>query len=179
MGHSQIPDLKDVMFPSDNPFAYPNQPISTLEAANSQFGIQESGPEPYPGSNEASMMGTPASIPSHMSSLNHEQQHHLFDVASMHRMYEEDSPTAQQYQQGRHFGGPIPGFGGQMPCYEGQNQVYDMLGQMPQEEYWTQMGKSNTATRTGFAAGASVNLDELFGGENWAGMWEQRGIPRS
>lgn len=27
----QLPDLKSVMFPGDNPFAYPNQPISTLD----------------------------------------------------------------------------------------------------------------------------------------------------
>ena len=154
MGHSQIPDLKNVMFPSDNPFAYPNQPISTLEAANSQFGFHDSGPESYPGSSEASMMGTPAGIPGHVSGMNHEQPHHPFDVASMQGVYS---------------------YGGQVPNYGPQHQMYDMPGQMSQEEYWTRMGKGNVGTRTGFTPGASVNLDELFGGDGWAGMWEHQG----
>ena len=179
MGHAQIPDLKNVMFPSDNPFAYPNQPISTLEASNSQFGFQDSGPESYPGSNEASMMGTPASIPSHMSGLNNDRQHHSFDMANMQRMYEDNPQSAQQFQHGRQFSAPMAGFGGSLPNYGGANQIYDMPGQVSQEDYWTQMGKPNVGTRTGFTPGAGVNLDELFGGDGWAGMWEQQGMPRS
>lgn len=179
IGHSQIPDLKNVMFPSDNPFAYPNQPISTLEAANSQFGFHDSGPESYPGSNEASMMGTPASIPSHMSGMNHEQQHHPFDVAAMQRVYEENPQMAQQIQQGRQFSAAMPAYGGQVPNYGPQHQMYDTPGQMSQEEHWIRMGKGSVGTRTGFTPGASVNLDELFGGDGWTGMWEHQGLPRS
>lgn len=31
LNQGRLPDLKSVMFPGDNPFAYPNQPISTLD----------------------------------------------------------------------------------------------------------------------------------------------------
>ncbi|KAL2402898.1 Activator of stress genes [Exophiala dermatitidis] len=41
LGNAQIPDLKNVMFPSDNPFAYPNQPISTLESADGSYSFPD------------------------------------------------------------------------------------------------------------------------------------------
>ena len=176
MAHAQIPDLKNVMFPSDNPFAYPNQPISTLEASNPQFGFQDS--ESFPGSSEASMMGTPASLPNHMMATSNEQQPPQFDMGSR-RMYDAEPHLTQQYQPGRQFSVPMPGFAGSMPGYGGQAPMYDMSSQMTQEDYWTQIGKGNAATRTGFTPGASVNLDELFGGDGWAAVWEQQpGIPR-
>jgi hypothetical protein len=179
MGNVQIPDLKNVMFPGDNPFAYPNQPISTLESSHPQFGFQDSGPDSYPGSNEGSMMNTPVSMPSHLSNQNHEQQQQ-FDMVNMQRLYENNPEIAQQFaQQGRHFGAPMPGLGPQAPNFAGHSQVYDMPGQMSEENYWTQMGKGNMGTRTGFTPGASVNLDELFGGDGWGGMWEQQGLPRN
>ena len=177
MGHTQIPDLKNVMFPSDNPFAYPNQPISTLESSH-QFAYQDSNPESYPGSNDVSMMGTPASLSNHISGPSNDQAQN-YGMDSMQRMYEENPQLVQQFaQQGRHFSAPTAGFG-QLPTFAGHNSMYDVPNQMSQEDYWTQMGKGNLGTRTGFTPGASVNLDELFGGDGWTGMWEQQGLPRT
>ena len=123
-------------------------------------------------------MGTPSSLPSHMSNHNNEQQQKHYDM-NMQRMYEENPQLAQQYaQQGRHFSAPMAGYG-QLPQFAGQNPMYEVPNQMSQEDYWTQMGKGNVGTRTGFTPGASVNLDELFGGDGWAGMWEQQGLPRT
>jgi hypothetical protein len=179
MDHAQIPDLKNVMFPSDNPFAYPSQPISTLELTNTQFGFREPNVESYPRSNEASMLGTPASLPILMSRANTDQQQQ-FNMANFHGMYEENPHLANQFAQpGRHFSAPMTGFGGQGSNMGGQSAIFDMQGPMSQEDYWTQMAKGNIRTRPGFIPGASVNLDELFGGDGWGGMWEQQGLPRS
>lgn len=84
-------------------------------------------------------------------------------------------PRHEQTQQG--------GGGGQ-----GQ-QMYDMAqGQVGGgggggEDYWTQMPVGNKGIRTGFTPGASVNLDELFGGgDGWGaagvggGMWDSPGF---
>jgi hypothetical protein len=48
MGNAGFPDLSSMMFPSGDPFAYPNQPISTLE--DGQFK-QEPGQFGFPGGN--------------------------------------------------------------------------------------------------------------------------------
>lgn len=178
MGHSQIPDLKNVMFPSDNPFAYPNQPISTLESSNPQFGMQESNADSYSGSNEASLMGTPVSIPSHMSGPNHDAQRQ-FEMANLQRMYEGSPQLAPPFGTPvRPFGTPSGGYGGPMPNFGGASQGYEMPGQAAQEDYWSHVSKGNMASRTGFTPGAGVNLEELFGGDTWGSMWEQQGMPR-
>ncbi|KIX02029.1 uncharacterized protein Z518_07968 [Rhinocladiella mackenziei CBS 650.93] len=57
LGSAQIPDLKNVMFPSDNPFAYPNQPISTLESVDGQYAFPDSSMS----SNDDGLFGTPTS----------------------------------------------------------------------------------------------------------------------
>lgn len=178
MGHSQIPDLKNVMFPSDNPFAYPNQPISTLELSNAQFGFGESSAESYAGSNEASVMGIPMSVPSHMSGQNHDPQQQ-FEIANLQRIYEGSPQLGQSFgTPGRQHGNPSGSYGGPMANFGGPTQGFDMQGPVPQEDYWNQVSKGNMASRTGFTPGAGVNLEELFGGDTWGSMWEQQGMPR-
>ena len=174
----QIPDLKNVMFPSDNPFAYPNQPMATLESVDSRYGgypDPSSMDSPFnTTSQDASLMGTPASIPSQLMTSNPEQQHHFpsqqqYDMASIQRMYGgygSNQNSQQQQQQ--------------------QQRLFDMSQQPPtsagpqnqSEDYWNQMSKGglmNLPSRTGLTPGGTVNLDELFGGgDAWggAGMWE-------
>lgn len=62
MGTANFPDLLSMMFPSGDPFAYPNQPISTLEEGNfkqepGQFGF--SGANNIPFFNEPTTSGIP------------------------------------------------------------------------------------------------------------------------
>lgn len=191
-GQSQIPDLKNVMFPSENPFAYPNQPISTLEGVDARYGYSDATMDsPFTaGSNEnpTSMLGTPASIPaqphipmtSNPEQRGHPQAPPQMDMATLQRMYEEDPQLAAHFAQQRHFAGQS----GQIQFMQdqgpnSQQQMYDMHGGMP-EDYWNQANKP--ATRTGFTPGGNVNLDELFGGaaDGWgnSGMWEAQGFPR-
>ena len=61
VGNAQLPDLKNVMFPSDNPFAYPNQPISTLESGDGQYSFQDQGIDSYGGTSDHSLYDTPQS----------------------------------------------------------------------------------------------------------------------
>jgi hypothetical protein len=167
MAHSQIPDLKNVMFPGDNPFAYPNQPISTLESSNPQYYGESN-------SNEASVMGTPAS---HMSGQSNEAQRQ-YEMANLQRMYE-GSPHLSPYGgPGRSYG--AGSYGGSMPNYGGPIQRYgaNIQGQGAPEDYWNSVSKGNMASRTGFTPGGGVNLEELFGGDTWGNIWEQQGMPR-
>lgn len=153
------------MFPSDNPFAYPNQPISTLESAQ-YGGFPEANMDPFPASNENSMYGTPGSL--------HSRPTGDFPISS--NFHGQHLPP-HLGQQGRHFSAPMP-----------QQQVFDMQGLMSepeplagnggisQDDYWSQMNKATT--RMGFTPGAGVNLDELFGGDGWNNMWTEQGFPR-
>jgi hypothetical protein len=192
MGPSQIPDLKNVMFPSDNPFAYPNQPISTLETADARFGYPDpnSLDSPFAGSNENSMLGTPASIPSQpqipMTSHPEQgaQQGHM-DLAMMQRMFEENPQMAAQFvqQQRAAFGGQGGSMHHQFPQGGGPpgHQIMPLPAAPLQEDYWSHVNKGGIPTRSGYTPGGTVNLDELFGGgDGWgpSGMWETQGFPR-
>jgi hypothetical protein len=55
-GNARIPDLKNVMFPSNDPFAYPNHPTSALENSEGHFSLSESS---IATPNESNMFGTP------------------------------------------------------------------------------------------------------------------------
>jgi hypothetical protein len=215
LGQSQIPDLTQVMFPSDNPFAYPNQPISTLESVDARYGYPDpsTGGMDSPFSNtppDGAMLGTPSSIQAQMITSNPDHTHAGFtgqhlDMAGLQRIYEENpqlaNHLAQQQQQQlphqRQFSqGPTSMSAGPMPFGHDQQQaMYGMPQQMPQqnsggsgtttepEDYWTHMNKSGGVlpSRSGFTPGATVNLDELFGGgDGWgaSGMWESPGFPR-
>lgn len=196
LGQGQIPDLKNVMFPSDNPFAYPNQPISTLEGVDARYGYSDAAMDsPFAGSNEnsTSMLGTPASVPSQPQlpvSSNPEQRGHgqpvpPLDMVTLQRIYEENPQLAAHLAQQRHFAGP----GGQVHFMQGQGppsqqqqqqqqQMFDMPGGLS-EDYWNQANKPTS--RTGFTPGGNLNLDELFGGgDGWgaAGLWDSPGFPR-
>lgn len=204
LGQTQIPDLKNVMFPSDNPFAYPNQPMSILE--NSGFGYPDptsaSLESPFAGTpNDASMMGTPVSgmtsNPDQSRGGPYGPPQPQYDMTSLQRLYEENpqlaAHLAQRQQQQRHYpqvstpmsGGGFPHDAGQQ-SQQPQHNMFDMPQQSPvvgsqPEDYWSQMNKSNVPPRPGFMPGAAVNLDELFGGgDGWggSGMWDAQGFPR-
>ena len=185
---SQIPDLSNVMFPSDNPFAYPNQALATLESVDPGYSFSEMGSS-FPGSTDQSMMGTP-------SSMGGQPQQAGYDI-DMRRLYEENPQLAAQINASRQQYGGFQGqqeYGQQQQRhnqygmqqqqrhqqsqhqdYQGRERQHDRqqsqsgLPQQQQQDYWTQMSKGNMGTRTGFTPGASVNLDELFGGESWGG----------
>jgi hypothetical protein len=184
LGHSQIPDLKNVMFPSDNPFAYPNQPISTLESVDSRFGYPDAAMDsPFGGSNEntTSILGTPANIPSqpqmpvtsNSEQRGHPQQPPHMNMATLQRLYEENPQLAAHLAQQRHYAGQ----NGSLQFMPDQGAASQPMYDVP-EDYWNQANKPTS--RTGFTPGGNVNLDDLFGGgDGWgSAMWEGQGFPR-
>jgi len=188
---AQIPDLKNVMFPSDNPFAYPNQPMSTLESVDAaQYGIPESGMEtPFSGSNENGMYGTPSNM--HPQAPPQANATQSYDFSAAAHTYDDHGHLAPQLTPGRQFSTPLDDLTDQHGLGIGHNQIFDMPSvhepmdggmsgppQMSQEDYWNQMSKGNVGTRTGFAASAGVNLEDLFGGDGWGGVWNDAHYPR-
>ena len=158
LGNPNLPDLKAMMFPSDNPFAYPNQPISTLEAQQITPDQQNSFPSPansgiYSSGRDSTHTGTGIS----------------FENPSMPIFGDISGIQPSFLQQPGQFGvsmssGPTFEIPQQM---EGNGEVGGL--NLPGEGYWTQMDRAETG-RTGLTPGG-INLDELFGGEGWSSIW--------
>lgn len=175
-----MPDIKAMMFPSDDPFAYPNQPISTLEDAN--YITAEQAPSSQPrsrshGTGEEDLFGL--SGPSDSAQI---PQDFVFDPLNMSIFHTRgmtpqfpQDPPQQSSQPGRHFAGMMdadPNFG--LAHMEGSSPMNTF--QLPHEGYWHQMQSSG---RTGLTPG-EPNLDELlFGAEGWGGPWNEQNFPKS
>lgn len=161
MQQGNFPDLKNVMFPSDNPFAYGHQAISTLE--DSSFGgLQDAnyGSEPY-GSAAESQYSTPSAA--------HARARSEYNMGSFPEMGGAEQ-FPQQHQQAQGF--TVPG-GGRTVFGMTGNEMVEEPGSIPHsqsEDYWNNRGPFTG--RTGFTPGGhGVNLDELFGGGNgWGPM---------
>jgi hypothetical protein len=162
--------MKNMMFPGDNPFAYPNQPISTLEGA-SQFMTRDLTQDGFTPGSETEPFGMaprgmpqPPLDPFNVSMLNN-------NLAMQH--------FAQQ--QGRLFSTPMSGNAAfsMSPMVEEPRTMAGMpmvtgAPLPPPEDYWTQLQKTGSVgMRSGLTPGG-VDLDVLFGagGEVWGGgMW--------
>jgi hypothetical protein len=169
MQQGNFPDLKNVMFPSDNPFAYGNQAISTLE--DSSFGgLQDVSysNEQY-GSTGESQFPTPQSLRAQIPPE--------FNMSTFQGLSGGDQFSPQQLNHGFNMpgGGPRTIFGLQgNAMVDEPRSIPQQQQQQPQgqpEDYWNQPNKPFTG-RTGLTPGGhGVNLDELFGGGNgWGPM---------
>ena len=137
-----LPDFSAIMFPSANPFAYPNQPLTTLE---SRYPKQEDTPD----SMDISMVKSSPGIQAHASFDNDHEVQLLEPIPPY--MMQGQRPTMQRPQvnllvdmsrenQGRSsipFGGELDGWPTQEPRLGGIS---------------------------------AMNLDEVFGG-NWNADW--------
>lgn len=147
-----IPDLRAVMFPSDNPFAYPNQPMSTLEGM--QYLSPEEQQETLPGKQN---FGMP-------NQLNNTQMPPELSFNELNNSVF-GSNLAQEYHNNRHFSAPMGATNFPMTMDEGMGIP------VAQDEYWPHLSKQ--AGAHGLAPGG-VNLDELFGGEGWSNVWNEQ-----
>ena len=165
--HSTISDLNTVMFPNDNPFAYPNQPISTLE--DTQYMTPEQTQESFPltgAPSEIDASNGPSASNSGISAqteyANSFEPNHSFHMLpqspyaaapnNIHQSY----PFNPQAQANRHF--PVPtswGMGGPAgPSVANKFETTQSQQQPPPGSF-------------GMRANAVVNLDDLFGGDSW------------
>lgn len=159
MQQGNFPDLKNVMFPSDNPFAYGNQPISTLE--ENQFGGLQDMPFDQ-GSNSSPAQSQSQFCMEPFSSFGANDQ-----------INRQGPPQVQPNRfGGSHMADPGPNSNAGMFGLPGSlvNEP-DTIRQSNQqqgpenEDYWSHApGKGQF--RTGLTPGPTVNLDELFGGGN-------------
>ena len=154
-GNPNLPDLRQVMFPSDNPFAYPNQSISTLE--ESQFAL----------------LGDQGDVTYGMGNTSTEGQR-------MQSSYDNLNPAffggnlAQTYQQNGRLSAPVGG----------NTEAFGMPQQMDSGDlaaaglgfgdgFWKQVEPRG---KTGMTPG--VNLDDLFGAEGWGSVWGDQAYGR-
>ena len=157
-----VPDLRAVMFPSDNPFAYPNQPMSTLEGTlymspedqQENFSVSTSEPD-YHISNQ---MNAPIPPDLSFNDLNNS-------------VYTNN--LAPQYHNSSNFSAPMAPTSFPVPCVEDTMGMAGMTN--THEDFWAQMNKQGVTT--GMNSGA-VNLDELFGGDGWTTVWNGQDFSR-
>jgi len=164
MGNPNLPDMKAVMFPSDNPFAYPNQPMSTLEAQQS-MGLER---EQIFNNSKGGMFAS--------SMFGRGQPPHLSFDNSAIPVYDQQAAAHQQYlQQGRQMSAPLTiGNSFELPEQMKRGELNRML--FPGDGYWAPMTKPE-GERAGITTGG-VNLDELFGGEGWSNIWNTQTFGR-
>lgn len=179
MQQGNFPDLKNVMFPSDDPFAYGNQPISTLE--DNQFGgLQDISPDAFSNTNGNQFPSPDVSqtnLPppqfnmtgfdtfnglGHMNQQQRQQQQHIPNNLSNTSLV--DSPTANGQTPMFNMSGS---FVNEPDTMQHSNQQHGQDA----DDYWSS-APNKGQFRTGFTPGAPpVNLDELFGsGNGWGPM---------
>lgn len=161
MIQGQLPDLKSVMFPGDNPFAYPNQPMSTLDTMPSApFG--NDSPQAI------AQYDTPVSM-SHQQGFSQDFDkfggHHNLSQGfhEGHNRNQNPSSMPQHFFNANHMSNEP----GMMSMPQQQNSL-QVPGSMEGDDYWSHApAKGNF--RTGLTPGGpavNLNLDDIFGNAN-------------
>jgi len=189
MANAQIPDLKNLMFPSDNPFAYPNQPISTLESADGQFSFQDSVMDAFSGPSDHAMYDTPTTSVGQMPQPSPAPNNYDFS----YQRALNDYPGLMQAYGGTasHFSTPLTDlimqntFAGdngnpqfthmqhlQDPMTTGTPELSDQGASQNSEEFWNRLHKNDVSMRTGLTPGVEPGLNEFFNPDSWgAANW--------
>lgn len=152
-------DLGGLMYPSTNPFAYGNQPLSILEDSQMMTAGQQTsfgGP--------TNTFGIPGSTNSpHNVPFNHFSDHPFGD-----------SPSQALYQHDR--SGVTTSSRRTLPNFHlpQSNSTQDAGNLNPDDEFWRQMAKGRTVLTPG------INLDELFGSDGgWNPVYMDQGFGRT
>jgi len=159
-----LPDMSAMMFPSTDPFAYPNQPMTTFENTNFRFNPKEataspsihnfSGFRPSSSGGNAAIFGDPSTLsngtigPTKPSANGQgtDSDVQLFGPMPMYLMQgAQNNPQSALQNQNQDQGGP------------GQNGHLDLNG-------------------IGQFEGSTMNLDDLFSGEEWANTFLDQGL---
>ena len=142
-----ISDVNAMMFPTADPFAYPNQPMTTFENNNPQdFGIKsETSP-------------TSGSVHFPVSNMGIKSQPAVYPPGSVNMGAETRRPTENDVQ----LFGPMPMYLMHGAQQQGQRAFH------PHAPRNMQLGST--------PEGAGVSFDELFGGEQWANTFMDEGL---
>lgn len=164
IGQPNLPDLSAMMFPSAEPFNYPNQPLTTFE--NNQYSKDGSGLGNFGSSSAASMMPTQTSNPSEGDNLEAQ-----FYTLPPYMMAQRQQQQQQQQQQPGWDLGMQPQMNGMRHQMSGNNMDNNMLSG---NETWGGQQVS-LGQNVGFSG---MNLSEIFGGDEWNGMLMDQGFRR-
>ena len=148
LGGTRLPDLSAMMFTSADPFAYPNQPMTTLE--NRQAAKRENSYSPRNANNPHMYATTPTSNSTPYDSL---------EVQTF-------GPFPPYLMMGHQAMG-MPAMSGPMDI-GGIETGGNLMSMGGDDGAWAQQ-----QGRTGGTPG--VNLDEIFG-EEWSGGWMNPGF---
>lgn len=157
----QLPDLKSVMFPGDNPFAYPNQPISTLDTMPSlPFGNDPSS--------TSDQYNTPTSMNSQQQFQQREDDRQQFSYAFQHQ---ENQMSQQFFNMNNISDEPR-----RIPHLPPQQNHLQAPGHGEEEDYWGH-APAKGHFRTGLTPGGlgvNLNLDDIFGNSQG---WNMPNLP--
>ncbi|KAL1297122.1 hypothetical protein AAFC00_004700 [Neodothiora populina] len=163
LGQTNLPDLSAMMFPSAEPFNYPNQPLTTFE--NNQFSKNQHNFNAF-GTSDPSVM--PSGHVTTSESDNLEAQFftlppYMLPLAQQQQHRQQQQQAQQQRQPGWDVGMP-PQVGAMRQFTGAPNLDAGILGN---NDGWSGTQQQGSARNTGFPG---VNLNEIFGGEEWNGV---------
>lgn len=156
LDQGRLPDLKSVMFPGDNPFAYPNQPISTLDSMpNLPFGNNVQSTESF-------------NLP-HQNNNNNPNPYNVPYINQPE--FSRDVTTSAPQADPQYFTmNDVTDEPGQMNTTAAQNNL-QVPGQLDENDYWSH-APAKGHFRTGLTPGGpavSLDLDDIFGNaQGWA-----------
>jgi hypothetical protein len=163
-----LADLSAMMFPSEDPFAYPNQTAAPAQSYDNL--IKNLGNDPaFP-------------FPSSLDELRQQRESGAtgFVPPSSTFGFDETNNGNGNERNGNHDSdvtllGPMP-----MYLMQGGPSVSQQRNERPRSngQTWGNIGHIPipVQTQTYGPSSASVNLDQLLGGEEWAGMHADRGM---
>ncbi|KIW73953.1 hypothetical protein PV04_02027 [Phialophora macrospora] len=178
LGNAQIPDLKNVMFPSDNPFAYPSQPMSALESADGHYAFSEASMTP----NESNLFGTPSSgthqIPQPFGGYDFAFQQALSDNPNMAQQFaaqgnrDFNAPFTDLLMQNA-IGHDLHHLGG-IPRTTEPVTMSDLSTTANADAFWKRMSGGQGAVGQPLAQGVQQTNMDYFGSEGWNPAWGEQ-----
>jgi len=158
--HDQLPDLKSLMFPGNNPFAYPNQPMSTLDTMPSlPFGNEPTS--------AADQYNTPTSMTSQQQFQQRSDDRTPFPYGFRHQ----ENQMPQQF-----FGINSLSDEHRQVQHAPQQTHLQVPNHGEEEDYWSH-APAKGHFRTGLTPGGpgiNLNLDEIFGNSQG---WNMSNMP--
>ncbi|EXJ73053.1 uncharacterized protein A1O5_04202 [Cladophialophora psammophila CBS 110553] len=181
LGNAQIPDLKNVMFPSDNPFAYPSQPMSAIESVDGHYSFSEPSMTP----NDPNIFGTPSSshqmpIPTpHFAGYDYPFQHTLNETPSLAQHF--GSQTSRDFNapftdilMQNALGTDMSHLGGVPNTTESMNMGGgDVNASTNPDEYWKHLNGGQIGLGTGLPHGVQQTSMDYFSTESWTPTWAE------
>ncbi|GAB7353063.1 hypothetical protein MBLNU459_g3613t1 [Dothideomycetes sp. NU459] len=179
LSNPNLPDLSAMMFPSAEPFNYPNQPLTTFE--NNQFGKDQAFFNSLSSASTPQMMGAGQAsavdndkleaqfytLPPYMmqpSQQQLQQRQAAWNMGAAGRPSAQQSQPRQQQQQQQQMNG--------MQQLSGQYAMEPIpLG--GGNESWGGRSRGGMGVNEGFPG---INLNDIFGGEEWNGLLMDQGF---